>query len=114
MSEMSRREAIDYNKNLKMYMKISDKQNPCKFLEENYIALDMAIEALEQKPQWIPCSERLPEEDDVKNVLVSVNKQYALYDVILLPSKSVKTEYKLGHIDAWMPLPEPYKGGDVE
>lgn len=48
MSEMSRQDAIDYNKNLKMYMKISDKQNPCKFLEENYIALDMAIEALEE------------------------------------------------------------------
>lgn len=29
-------------------MKISDKDNPCKFLEENYIALDMAIKALEQ------------------------------------------------------------------
>ena len=58
---------------------------------------------------WIPCSERLPEEDDVKNVLVTVNKRYALYDVILLPSKSVKTEYKMGHIDAWMPMPKPYK-----
>ena len=46
---MTREEAVDYNKNLKMYMKISDKNNPCKFLEENYIALDMAIKALEQQ-----------------------------------------------------------------
>lgn len=45
---MTREEAIDYNKNLKMYMKISDKNNPCKFLEKNYIALDMAIEALKE------------------------------------------------------------------
>ena len=45
---MTNEEAIDYNKNLKMYMKISDKQEPCKFLEENYIALDMAIEALKE------------------------------------------------------------------
>lgn len=67
------------------------------------------IQKQPKSPQWIPCSERLPEEDDVKNVLVSVNKRYALYDVILLPSKSVKTEYKMGHIDAWMPLPEPYR-----
>ena len=47
---MTKDEAVDYNKNLKMYMKISDKDNPCKFLEENYAALDMAIKALEQKP----------------------------------------------------------------
>lgn len=45
---MSREEAIEYNKNLRMYMKLSDKNQPCKFLEENYIALDMAIEALQQ------------------------------------------------------------------
>lgn len=48
---MTKDEAIDYNKNLKMYMKMSDKNNPCKFLEENYVALDMAIKALEQKPE---------------------------------------------------------------
>ena len=74
-------------------------------------AIEMAVEALKEQidRRWIPCSERLPEEDDVKNVLVTVNKRYALYDVILLPSKSVKTEYKMGHIDAWMPLPEPYR-----
>lgn len=46
---MTREEAIEYNKNLRMYMKISDKNQPCKFLEENYIALDMAIKALEQE-----------------------------------------------------------------
>lgn len=47
---MTREEAIECNKNLKMYMKLSDKNQPCKFLAENYIALDMAIQALEQKP----------------------------------------------------------------
>lgn len=31
-------------------MKLSDKNKPYKFLEENYIALDMAIEALQQQP----------------------------------------------------------------
>ena len=45
---MTNEEAIDYNKNLRMYMRLSDKNQPCKFLEENYIALDMAIKALEQ------------------------------------------------------------------
>ena len=54
---MTREDAIEYNKNLKMYMKIVDKDSECKFLEENYIALDMAIEALKQpirlKGHWI-------------------------------------------------------------
>ena len=43
---MTREEAIDNIKNLKRYMKTSDKQNRHKFLDEIYIALDMAIEAL--------------------------------------------------------------------
>lgn len=46
---MTRQEAIDNNKNLRLYMRLSDKYQPCKFLEENYIALDMAIEALERE-----------------------------------------------------------------
>lgn len=47
---MTNKEAIEHNKNLRMYMKLSDRNQPCKFLEENYIALDMAIKALEQQP----------------------------------------------------------------
>lgn len=47
---MTNEEAIEYNKNLRMYMRLSDKNQPCKFLEENYIALDLAIKALEQQP----------------------------------------------------------------
>lgn len=47
---MTREKAIDFNKNLRMYMRLADKNQPCKFLEENYIALDMAIKALEQQP----------------------------------------------------------------
>lgn len=45
---MTNEEAINYNKNLRMYMRLSDKNQPCKFLEENYIALDMAIKTLGQ------------------------------------------------------------------
>ncbi len=44
--EMTIDEAIEYNKNLEMYMKISDEQEPCKFLEENHIALSMAIDTM--------------------------------------------------------------------
>ena len=45
---MTNKEAIEYNKNLRMYMQITDKKSEHKFLKENYTALDMAIEALEK------------------------------------------------------------------
>ena len=39
-------EAIEFNKNLKMYMEINDEQSEYKFLEENYEALDLAIDTM--------------------------------------------------------------------
>ena len=48
---MTREEAIEINKNLKEYMRILDKTSEHKFLEDNYIALEMAIKALEQEPK---------------------------------------------------------------
>lgn len=45
---MTDEEAIEYNKNLREYMRITDKDSKYKFLQENYEALDMAIKALEQ------------------------------------------------------------------
>lgn len=50
---MTREEAIDYNKNLRMYMQITDKESEHKFLEENYVALDMAINALEREQKFL-------------------------------------------------------------
>jgi len=47
---MTREEAIEYNKNLREYMRITDKNSEYKFLKGNYEALDMAIKALEQEP----------------------------------------------------------------
>ena len=57
---MTNEEAIEYNKNLREYMKITDKKSEYKFLEENYIALDMANKALEQQQKtghWIAMGE---------------------------------------------------------
>lgn len=77
----------------------------CEFAK---LYLDGVRPVVMPKQEWIPCGEQLPKEDDTAQVLVSVNERYAFYPIILMPSNSVKTEYKLGHIDAWMPLPEPY------
>ena len=63
-------------------------------------AFDLAIKALEQT-RWIPCSERLPEEES--HVLVSsiLGVTSAYYDK--------DSEFWKIYVIAWMPLPQPYK-----
>lgn len=85
---MTRAEAIDLCKNLKLFMEINDKLYANKFLESYHVALSMAIKALEETSElqainldlaseneilldqiqemkakrWIPVSEKLPEQ----------------------------------------------------
>lgn len=79
--------------------------------EEQYQKIDRNL----KEPQWIPCSERLPEE-------------YHTYLVTKLdpnPSKSTfttlayfyteETGWDIDGVIAWMPFPKPYKKeGDAE
>ena len=73
-------------------------------------SLDMVILALEQT-QWIPCSERLPEErQDVLACFYSGEGNYKI-----LVSRRSDYNYWSGvgrtaDMVAWMPLPKPYKG----
>lgn len=63
-----------------------------------------------QETRWIPCSERLPEEngvyiisyEDAVTWLEWFNGKWFFY-----PSNPAREE--TGTIIAWMPLPEPYK-----
>lgn len=67
---MTREEAIEYNKNLREYMRITDNKSECKFLKENYEALDRAIKALEQEPKtWSLDDAREDFMSDVYNTL---------------------------------------------
>lgn len=72
----------------------------------------MGKEALEQKTEWIPVSERLPEDGtwniftDGKNISVERYKADALDH--FYPSGRW---FPLEDAIAWMPLPEPYKEG---
>lgn len=93
-------------------------------------AIKMAIDAL-KATQWIPCSERLPDEDT--EVLVTVyfhglakkhppgwNKQIKPTYYVEAASQidgewsSYSDEYKIARdrheVIAWMPKPSPYKG----
>ena len=45
-------EAIDKLKNIRLFMRIEDKNNECKFAEDDYEANKMAIQALEELKQY--------------------------------------------------------------
>ena len=63
----------------------------------------------ELKPEWIPCSERLPKVG--VNVLVC-DIDNDIYLTHMSPYKSFYDEFcdYIKNVKAWMPLPEPWKG----
>lgn len=62
--------------------------------------------------RWIPCSERLPKEEGMylitSNLFGSLEVQYVFY------SENVQMFVCNGTPVAWMPLPSPYKAGDID
>ena len=68
---------------------------------------EYAIERLPSAQQWIPCSERLPEEDGKYLV---VGRQKAIN---ILKFDGGRWYGKWGVV-AWMPLPEPYQPKENE
>lgn len=79
---------------------------------------------IEPEPQWIPCSERLPEEDYVliskKPTKISGDKWCVAIAIRMTDPRSGKVNWRdtgFGVIPddnvlAWMPLPPSYKGAD--
>ena len=105
-NELSVEDAIEVFKFMKRDVLEESKQDK---------VLDMAIKALEQT-RWIPCSERLPKENEY---IGDVCKYYLVQDeygdmhvahlsnVGWIPMDSLKA---IGdEVIAWMPLPQPYK-----
>ena len=80
---LSIQEAIEYNKNLREYMKITDKTSEHKFLQENYDALDMAIKALEQtelNPSYSGVKSRLEPWEDCISRAEALMHSHIEYD----------------------------------
>ena len=59
--------------------------------------------------RWIPCSERMPEEDGCYLVTTTGTNN----DIIDIAHYTEGIWHKASRIKAWMPLPEPY-GGEKE
>ena len=84
--------------------------NCCELTPDGGIDANDAIDILErlpsayQEPQWIPCSERLPEE---RGFYLTTTKDKAVYCDYWNEDNFDRTEMVI----SWMPLPEPYKGG---
>ena len=80
-------------------------------------AVDKAIKALEAQ-DWIPCSERLPSYGE--DVLVSISGYCNVGHIVPTNDEKQYNWYYSGwyhdpyDADAWMPLPEPYRGEENE
>ena len=65
------------------------------------------------QPQWIPCSERLPE---YGHPVLWCNEQGSVFVSAITyqngNSWNVGKRHRGCDVLAWMPIPEPYKGGD--
>lgn len=66
-----------------------------------------AISMLPSAPQWIPCSERLPEED-VPVLVTTIGKWGGFVSMDWVDPHTHKWNRSAKAI-AWMPLPEPYR-----
>ena len=73
--------------------------------------------AEEYNDGWIPCGERLPEDDSICIVTVEYPNNKTMVDYGWFDRKSVcwfigMQEFRTSNILAWQPLPEPYKERD--
>ena len=83
------------------------------------LSIESDIRALPSAQQWIPCSEREPDEDGQYIITVKYRHVDGRKDIYaehgVLRDRVTWDVYYFGHCDevervlAWMPLPEPYK-----
>ena len=76
--------------------------------------LIMALPSAQPEPQWIPCSERLPAYGE--DVLISIGGYCNVGHIVSVNEEERYNWYFSGwyhlpnDVDAWMPLPEPWRG----
>ena len=118
------RELIDCNEKYEAFLtEEDDNDEELRDTELTLETLRMAVQALEEKPRWIPCAERLPEmhEEELDDGI------YYTSDAVLFSAadrvhvgfcvryhNELFWEMQDGHtcanVTAWMPMPEAYGG----
>lgn len=73
------------------------------------------LPSAQSNPQWIPCSERLP--DVAQRVLLSGHGMVMIgmlhsFGKFSLEPTGISYAYPKDDIEAWMPIPEPYVRGE--
>ena len=126
-----RQDAIDAFKAMEEYEGLEIEDEAYTQAKEDGIEILTKLPSAQPEPQWIPCSERLPEEDywTGNNFQYSANVLMTVYN-----AGDEETIIDYGHttdgkwysdttdcyvpyeweVIAWMPLPEPYKENSDE
>ena len=86
------------------WIKFETEKDKNKFI---HLVRDTAPSA-QPEQQWISCSERLPEKPNVYTVTDSNDRVVRF----VFTGTDSSREYWKRCAKAWMPLPEPYKGGE--
>lgn len=100
----------DVMKAVQRYGIYVDKKELIKALEYDRGQYEKGFRDGSKVNKWIPCSERLPEEDG--KYLVSTDGTFGI-DVIDIARFENDEWFKSCKIIAWQPLPEPYKEGET-
>ena len=111
------------------YRYLDDSNLPCMFdksdIEEKRVntikeMLEIVQEVAEEyKDGWIPCSERLPDDDSICIVTAEYPNNetvvdYGWFDRIRVCWYVGMQEFRTSNIIAWQPLPEPFKESDSD
>ena len=119
------RELIDCNEKYEAFLtEEDDNDEELRDTELTLETLRMAVQALEEKPRWIPCAERLPEmhEEELDDGI------YYTSDAVLFSAADrvhvgccfryyndelfweIEDGQRCANVTAWMPMPEAYGG----
>lgn len=69
----------------------------------------LAVPSAQPEQRWIPVSERLPEE---LTIVLITDKEGDVFVSEFIGVINGCAEWATDDVIAWMPLPEPYKGGE--
>jgi hypothetical protein len=131
MSDLIRRaDAIEAVKSTKPIVRSTERNWGKMIAEQHSKELVKALKALpsaEAVQGWIPCSERLPEAEDMyqppeQRYLCQLEAYGERKFCVLSRLKGAVSPFwdwygiavYDSEVTAWMPLPKPYKGGDTE